>query len=246
VVNLVALNNQQHKHLRVITARGAEFGENVHLLPVIADELSKLVLDYPVCMTKDPETGRFGLTALLGFDAGENLFLDGNRWKATYVPLHVRRQPFMVGFSRDQEGNKTSDGAVITLDLDSSRVQETEGEFLFNEDGSNSKFLDAVSDILSSLMSGIEATKAFIETLSSHDLIEPAQINITFADGEQKRYDGLYTVNDEKLHELSADVLLQMYQNGYLQACILLNASVGHVSKLIGWKNALRPGPGQE
>ena len=99
MANPVALNNKTHRDLRVITSRGAGFGENIHIVPVIADELGNLVLDYPVCLIKDPETGRFKMSALLGFDPGENLYLEGDRWNALYVPLHVQRQPFMVGYS---------------------------------------------------------------------------------------------------------------------------------------------------
>ena len=93
-------------------------------------------------------------------------------------------------------------------------------------------------------MAGIESTKAFIETLSSHDLIEPAQFNITFADGEQKRYEGMYTVNDEKLGQLTGDSLQQLHKRGYLQACHLLLASLGQVQRLIGLKNERRSAAG--
>ena len=238
MVRQVVLNNDAHRRLRVITSRGGEFGENVHVVPVIANELTSLVLDYPVCMMKDPDTGRFGLSALLGFEPGENLYLEGDRWNASYVPLHVRRQPFMVSFSKDQSGKKIPESAVISIDLDSERVQESHGEALFNEDGSNTAYLDGIHDLLSGLMAGIESTHAFMEVLSAHDLIEAAQVNITFADGEQKRYEGIYTVNDEKLSELSGDDLEQMHRRGYLRASSLLLASLGHIQKLIGLRNA--------
>lgn len=240
MVNQVSLNSETHRNVRVNTSRGAEFGENVHIVPVIADELRSLVLDYPVCMIKDPETGQFSLSVLLGFEPGENLYLDGDDWSASYVPLHVRRQPFMVGFSLDENGQRIPDSAVISIDMDNPRVQDEKGEALFKEDGSSTEYLDGVSNLLFGLMNGIESTKVFVETLVEHDLVEAAQINITFADGEQKTYDGIYTVHDEKLSELEGEVLQSLHERGFLQASYLLLASMGHIQKLIQLKNARR------
>lgn len=240
MANPVALNRDAHQNLRVITSRGARFGENVHIVPVVADELGSLVLDYPVCLVKNQETGQFGLSALLGFEPGENLYLQGDQWDAGYVPLHVRRQPFMLGFSSpDGEGRK-QENALITIDLDSKRVQETEGESLFADDGIPTSYLQNIQNLLAGLMAGNESTKAFIDSLSEHELIEPALLNITFADGEQKRYEGIYTVSDQKLAELTGDTLQELHVRGYLQASYLLIASLGHVTKLISRKNVRR------
>ena len=239
--NVVALNNESHRNLKVSTKRGAEYGENIHLVPVVANELRNLVLEYPVCITKDPNTGQFSLCALLGFEPGENLYLQGNDWEAQYVPLHIRRQPFMVGYRNPDAAHGEEKGAVITLDLDSKRVVEAEslqeGERLFDDEGNNTPFMQQVSDLMGQLMVGMESTTAFLNVLADNDLIEPAHINVQFASGEQKRYEGLYTVNDEKLQKLDADQVVTMHQHGYLQAAYWLSASMGQVRKLIQKKN---------
>ncbi|MEO1246850.1 MAG: SapC family protein [Pseudomonadota bacterium] len=231
------LDASDHRQLRVVTERGALYGENVHIVPVIADELQSLVLDYPVALIKDAETGHFGLYALLGFEPGENLYLSENQWRASYVPLHVRRQPFMVGLETDAGEQANPENAVITIDIDSKRVQANEGQALFTDDGRWSPYLEAVSKMLAKLMAGMKSTDAFIAHLAERDLLEPAQLNVTFADGEEKSYEGLYTVNDEKLSELDAGSLKELHDKGYLQACYLLLASIGHVQSLISLKN---------
>ncbi|AMX02908.1 SapC family protein [Microbulbifer thermotolerans] len=233
----VALNNERHRNLRVITKRGAEYGENTNLVPVIADELRNLVLEYPVCITKNPNNGQFSLCALLGFEPDENLFLYGDEWKAEYLPLHIRRQPFMVGHKKTSAEGDTE--ALIIIDTDSERVQEKEGERLFNDDGSKSSYLEEVTVILSQLISGMTSTSAFLKYLAEEDLIEPVQLSVRFSNGEQKRYEGLYTVNDEKLQKLDAARLVSMHQRGYLQAAYWLSASMGQVRKLIALKNDL-------
>lgn len=237
MAKVVAVNFEQHQNLKVITQRGAEYGEGIHLVPVVANELRNLVLEYPVCITKNPETGQFSLAALLGFEPGENLFLLDAQWRAQYIPLHIRRQPFMVGYRNAEDTNGES--AVITLDMESNRVQEEQGEPLFNEDGSKTQYFEEVSSVLSQLMGGMESTDAFLKMLADNDLIEPAQLDVRFASGEQKRYEGLYTVNDEKLQELDAERVLAMHTQGYLQAAYWLTASLGQVRKLIQLKNSI-------
>ena len=162
MVKQVALNNNTHRNLRVITERGADYGENVHIVPVAAEELGSLVLEYPVCLMKNPHTGYFEMSALLGFEARENLFLNGNHWDAIYIPVHMRRQPFLVGFSADETGKRIADSGVLSIDMDSPRVQEEKGERLFKEDGSNSEFLDTMNNLMFNLVTGIDATNAFL------------------------------------------------------------------------------------
>jgi hypothetical protein len=233
------LNTKEHRKLRVNTARGAEFGENVHLIPVIADELRNLVLDYPVFIMKDPETDRFGMCALLGFEAHENLYLEGDRWNAIYLPAHIRRQPFILGFRGEE---RTPENSLVSLDMDHKRVQEEVGELLFDDEGKATPYLENISQLLGGMMAGLESTRLFIELLSEHDLIEPAQINVTFGSGEMKSFEGLYTVNDEKLGELSGEVLQTMHKHGYLQAASLLIASMGQMQRLIDLKNSKQAG----
>lgn len=228
------LDDKAHRDLRVITERGREYGESIHFVPVIAEELSSLVLEYPVCLMKDPETGQFGLFALLGFDSGENLFLEGNTWKASYFPLHIRRQPFVIVRAPSEDGEK--ERVLLAFDRENKRVQKEKGERIFNEDGSNSEYLGQVNQLMSQLLGGMESTAKFLSSLSDFDLIEPVSVNLMDPSGEKKSYDGLYTLSHEKLQLLDAAELHSLNQMGYLQAAFLLYASMGHLQKLVKWK----------
>lgn len=240
MANYVPLNTETHRSMRVIADRGAEYGENIHICPVVADELSNLVLDYPACLIKDPNNGQFGLCVLLGFESGENLFLEGDCWDACYVPANMRCMPFRVAFTTAEGEPHKPENTVLTIDLDSSRVQEERGEALFNSDGSPSAFLQNINGELSRLMSGVESTRAFIDLLVDKDLIEPARISVSFADGEKKNFDGLYTINHEKLAGLPEETVQLMYERGYLQACTMIVVSMGQVQRLINLRNARR------
>ncbi|MGB5511303.1 MAG: SapC family protein [Woeseiaceae bacterium] len=233
MADITALHSELHRNLRVVTKRGAEYGENTHIVPVVADELRNLALEYPVVLVKDNESGRFSMCAMLGFDQGENLFLDGDEWDAVYVPIQVRGQPFSLSYTAEKDGKPDPTSLVISLDMDSNRVQEEEGEKLFNEDGSGTPFLQRISNMLAEFRPAAASTEAFIDTLAKHDLVEAAQLDVQFPGGEKRRFEGLYTVHDEKLSKLEDDVLTDLYKRGYLQAAWLLLASIGNVRKLI-------------
>lgn len=234
--HFTALDKNKHQHTRIITGHGAEFGENIHLVPVIIDELNHLVLEYPVCLIKDNDTGQFGLQALLGFEVGENLFLKESQWKASYVPLHIKRQPFMVAVNAQIDTQPTPENTVITLNTQNTRVQEEQGEFIFDKAGNMTPFMQNINNLLSTLVKGIIQTEAFINTLSAHNLIEPIQLTVNFTGQAEQRFDGIYTVNEQALKALDSETLFMLNQKGYLQGCYLLLASMGQVQKLIKMK----------
>ena len=56
---------------------------------VVASELSTLCHEYPIFITKHPEHEQFQLNAILGLVSGQNLFLDGDSWRAKFLPLDI-------------------------------------------------------------------------------------------------------------------------------------------------------------
>ncbi len=237
MVNPELLTVDQHKNIRVVTGHGEKYGENVHLVPVLAAELRSLVLEFPVYFLKNPDTGKFELYAMLGFEPGENLYLDGDKWTSVYLPLNIRRQPFMVGLSNRTTGAVGEERAVITIDMDSKLVSQVEGEPLFNEDGTRSLYLNRVEQVLSSMISGSEATEKFVEFLSEKDLIEGVKLDVDF-NGQEKSFQGMYTINEDKLKELKGKDLADMHKNGYLMAAQLMLVSIGNVRKMVDRKTA--------
>ena len=241
MADIQALNSEAHRNLRVIVKRGAEYGENTHLVPVVADELRSLVLEYPVILIKDRESERYSMCAMLGFEKDENLFLDGEEWDAIYVPMHVRRQPFSLSYTAEKDGKPDPASLVIAIDMDSKRVQEEEGERLFDEDGNQTDLLKNVNELLAGVGTAGAANDAFVEALVEYDLIAPANLDVQFAGGEKKRFEGIYTVQDETLNKIEGDVLADLYQKGYLQAAWLMLASIANVRKLL-FRKAKRDG----
>ena len=63
----VLLNNVDHKELRVITRRGAAYGDNVMFSLAIPAEFRTLQMHYPLVFRKSDDGTSFEPIALFGF-----------------------------------------------------------------------------------------------------------------------------------------------------------------------------------
>jgi hypothetical protein len=223
------LNNVDHKYLRVITTRGAEYGDSVMLGITFPSEFRDLQAHYPIVFRKTEDGTSFEPVALFGFQEGENLFLDGQRWDASYVPLAIERQPFMIGVTNGEP--------MVHVDVASPRVSKEKGEAVFMTHGGNTEFLEQANSILAAIYQGLQATPAFIGALVEHALLESFVFDIELNDGSQNRLAGLYTINEDKLAALGADAVARLHQAGYLQAIYMTLASLSNFRDLIERKN---------
>jgi hypothetical protein len=233
------LNNIAHKNLRVVTRHGAEFGDNVGTVMTFPTEYGDIQREYPIFFRKDAQTGEYLSIALLGFTKDENLFLEGDRWDAGYVPGILARGPFLIGFQELNEGGELRREPVIHLDMENPRVSETEGERVFLDLGGNSPYLERVAAILKGINQGLEVSKAMFAAFTAADLIEPMKLEIKFAE-EQYNLVGLHTINREKLANLDAETLHKLHRAGFLQGAYLVVNSLGNIQRLVERKQRRR------
>lgn len=233
------LNNLDHKDLRVITTRSAGLGDNQWYTPSFPHEFRNLQRHYPIVFTKNPETGQFQSVALLGFEVGENLFLNEDGWDAGYIPLSIMRQPFMIGFQDSREGGVVKTERVISVNMDSPRISQTEGERVFLEHGGSSEYLERVTSILNLVDQGYKRNQPFIDMMLGMDLLESFALDVELNDGSEHRMSGFYTINEDSLAGLTGDDLVILNNNGYLEAVYMVIASVSNISDLVDRKNRL-------
>jgi hypothetical protein len=231
----VLLNNVEHKNLRVLASYGREFGTAVGSVPTFPTEFSEILREYPIFFRKDANTGEYGCIALLGFTREENLFLEGGRWDASYVPGIIARGPFLIGFQERQDGGELRREPVIHVDMDDKRISETEGERVFLENGGNSRYLDQVARILSGLNDGIAASKDMFAMFTSMDLIEPVKLELKFNSGQYEVV-GLHTISAQKMRSLTGEQLLALNRSGFLQGAYLVLSSLNNLQRLIDRK----------
>lgn len=220
----VLLNNIDHKDLRIDTRRHAGMGDDVMFALTYPAEFRNLQAHYPVVFRKAAD-GTFQPIALLGLKDGQNLFLQGDGWDATYLPLAIERQPFLIG----------SDGAelVVHVDMDSPRISTDNGEAVFREHGGTTQFLERMNSVLLALHQGLQETPGFIDALLRHDLLESFVLDVELADGSQNRLAGLYTINEDRLGCLDGSALEALSRAGYLGPIYMAIASQSNFRALI-------------
>ena len=233
MTNHVVLNNVDHGKLRIITTRSAGLGDDVMYTPTFHLEFRNLQAHYPIVFRKESATGRFQPVALFGFEDRENLFLGDDGWDATYLPLTIERQPFLIGFQPHREDGETVQKPVVHVDLDSPRVSDTEGEPVFLEYGGISEYLKRVTTVLHTIHEGLESNRAFADMLLEFDLLESFVLDVELDDRSQHRLIGFYTINEDKLGGLGGEALAKLNENGYLQPVYMAIASLSNLRALI-------------
>lgn len=239
------LTEIEHKHVRVNTDYGAEFGDGMMCVLAIPSEFRDLVADYPIFLHKDAATGRFMPMAMFGLDQHENLFLDGDLWQADYVPLMMQRGPFLIGFQDGKPGISSERKPVVVIDMDNPRVIKGEsqqdkadkGELLFNPTGGNTDYTEKVIDILHRIDAGHKAIEEFSFAMTKHELIEPFTLNIRLNNGKQHPVTGFHTICEKNFAELKPNVLKDFSRSGMLHAAYMILASMSNIPKLIRLKN---------
>jgi hypothetical protein len=224
VTNIVVLNSQSHRSLRVRTGASAQHGDNQRFVPVVVSEFSLLAVHYPILFSKDAETGAFYCGAMLGFDADENLFLGDGQDQDAYRPLNLQRGPFYTA------------GSELAIDLDSPRI-DAAGQPLFGDAGEPTPYLESIKALMRELRPGLARTKVFIDTLMRLKLIEPMTIDARFDDGTSRNVTDLYTIDRGVLQGLPDATVVDLFRRGYLQLIYLMLASLKQVPLLAQRKN---------
>lgn len=230
------LDPDLHRHLRIRTEFGAELGDAVMAAITVPDEFRMIQGQFPILFRKEPGERDFMALALLGFKAGENLFLKDNRWEATYRPWSLSVQPFLVGRSEEDEGE-----AQVHIDLAHPRLTDDaeEGLAIFTDNGEVSPYLDQVVKLLSALDAGFQITSQFFETLLDYDLLEPLMLNLAFADGSEQDLTGFHVINEQRVAELDGEALGRLQSEGFLQPIYMALASLSQLTNLVNRKNRL-------
>lgn len=226
----VLLNNVEHAHLRIDTRRSAELGDDVMLAPTFPGEFRNLQSYYPIVF-RATDAG-FQPYALLGLRAGENLFLEDDRWDAAYLPLAIERQPFLIGSNGEQ--------AMIHVDLEHPRARAGSGEALFREHGGTTAYLDRIASVLRTLHDGLRVVPDFVEALRRHGLLAPFSLDVRLDDGTDNRLAGFHAIDEDRLRELDAAALGELHQAGHLEPVYMAVASLGQLRGLIERMNRRR------
>jgi hypothetical protein len=228
-----ALDTTLHRDLRVRTDVGAAFGDAVMATLTVPSEFRSVQGHFPILFRREPGRDDFMALALFGFENGENLVLDGNRWDARYRPWSLAIQPFLIGRPADGEGP-----GQVHVDLDHPRVTDGgEGVRLFDEGGMATPYLEAITERLGALDEGYRASDDFFAALRDHDLLEPFTLEVPLDDGSKHSLVGFHIIDEARLAALDTETLGKLHAAGHLVPIFMALASLSQVSVLVERKN---------
>lgn len=224
--NVVPLDRERHRKLRLRTDGGVRFAAGTHFVPLAAVELYEAAREYPVVFTGGDDATP---VAILGLRAGENLYVDANgRWaQGAYVPVFVRRYPFIL--SRTEPG---STDFAVCIDESFDGLSDTEGLPLFDDEGNESELVNRAVGLLRDALTEGERTRRFIERLKALDLLTVQSMQVKDAAGRTYAMRDFRMVDENKLKALDNDVLGDLNRAGYLGCIYAHLVSLGNVTRL--------------
>lgn len=226
------LDPANHRKLRMGTLSDFSITKGMHGVFITATEMPQAALDFPLVFihTGDRDAnGRPNISpiVLLGLAAGENLFVEGTRWDARYIPAFIRRYPFLTATLRQA-------GATgVMIDRAWSGFTETEGEPLFEADDKPAPALKRAMEFLEMFETEAQRTRMFCNRLLDLDLLREMKADATLPDGVNLSVDGFLVVDEDKLHKLADAAVLEMHRNGMLMLLHLHLASLTNMRGMV-------------
>jgi len=230
------LTHERHKGLRLNLAAMKLHNAQVGNAMIIPSEFVEVQREFPIFFRKNLENGQFYACAMLGLEQNENLFLNSDGWDANYIPLSHVKGPFLIGFQK-VESKDSEDKAFVYVDVESPYVNDSDGVALFDESGAGTETLDKISEVLAHLNQGVTESVEMFSAFSAAEIIEPLALSIQLDSGEKLAIEGIYTINEERVSELSAEALFELNKSGFLRHAFTIVNSLNNVKKLIDKKN---------
>ena len=223
------LDNVEHAALKLRRGHGSPFGEGVNQVAVFASEFLEVQREYPILFTRG-EDGALQGVAILGLERDENLFLEGNRWDANYLPALFARGPFLIGFSGSEP--------IIHVDLAHPRIagEGEDGDPVFLAQGGSGPVLEAAMAALRAIHIGSVAAPVMTKLFDELGLGESVSMEVQLSDTAAINFDGYLAITSEQLAALDAEALGRLSAAGLLDVAIYAAASLGTMNHLAARK----------
>tara|TARA_R110000751_G_scaffold148131_1_gene252841 strand:+ start:464 stop:1198 length:735 start_codon:yes stop_codon:yes gene_type:complete len=229
-----ALNRDQHKALKMNAGKGCEFAAGTHIVPLAGLEFFQAARSYPILFVGEGE--QLSPIALLGLKEGLNSFVDDSgQWRSnTYVPAFIRRYPFVLAQSENDEFTVCFDEAYAGWN-------ETEGRELFSETGENSEYLNEMIQFLQNFTAEMHRTRELVSVLQELELLESRTLKLSHVSGETFVLKDFHAVNEERFLALNDEQVLRLNKAGFLGWVYAHLMSLGNSNLLFEHYLANRP-----
>ena len=152
-----ALDSAQHRQLKLrLPVTDWSVANRLNALFVAAAEFGDVCREFPIVFVRAGKEadGRDQIApiAVLGLTQNENLYVDGDRWRAQYMPAVLRSYPFCIARVDEQR-------FAICVDMAFAGVDNDEGKPLFEADGQPAPLLKTMQTQLETLEAEIQRTR---------------------------------------------------------------------------------------
>lgn len=225
MIDLLPLSPANSQDIRYKVITGASACAQLALLPVVAQEASRVAFNMPLAVVKDPRSSTgWSLVGVCARQPGRNVFVapDG-QWGGMQPPQSVALQPFAL--MSIAEGK-----AVPALNVRSNQLEQPPGGVPVVENG---EFTPAVKEKIEALKAYYPQqlqTEQMLKVLSDAGVLSEWPHEICEKFGIQHR--GLHTFDERKAYELKDDIFLSLRQRGTLALGYVLSFSMNQVPLL--------------
>ena len=229
----VALDTAQHRRLRLrLPLTDWSVASQLNALFVAAAEFGDVCREFPIVFVRAGKeadgSDAFAPIAVLGLTQNENLYVTGELWRAQYVPVILRMYPFCIARIDEER-------FAICVDMAFAGANQTDGEPVFNADGTPTPMLADAQKQLETLEGEIQRTRLLGRRLNELGLLRDMRFDATLPDGRQHTVDGFLTIDEEKATNLPDAVVAELHRSGVLGLMHLHWVSMGNMRRLLDW-----------
>lgn len=230
----VAVDSQAHRDLKIAArARDWSVAAELNAMFIASVEFGDAAIEYPIVFVNagnDPQGNRqVAPVAIFGLREKENLYVDGGRWRARYLPALLQAYPFGVA-------RVDTSRVVVVIDEAWAGLSRTEGTALFDAEGKPGEYLANVRTQLEKIEGEIQRTRLFGSALLQADLLSEMRFEATMPDGQKVTVDGFLAVDEKKFAALSDDKVLQLHKSGALGLIHAHQISMRNMRRLVEWR----------
>ena len=227
--NILVLDKEEHKDLRLKVDNNYHMFSNTNALPIAGVEFIEASREHAIAFINYQNEGIIPVY-ILGLRDNENLLLNpDNSWKYRYIPAFVRRYPYIM-VEPNEEGK-----SAICIDADYEGINDPNGDSIFIQEKDEIKPappLESAMQMLQDFNIQLTRTREFTKRLEDYDLLQEIAPQINLADGRNLSIGGLYTIDEKKLLELEDEKALTLYRSGEMAWIYNQLASISNLLRL--------------
>ena len=232
------LEAANHRHLKLLPMADLSVTERMHASYLAAVEFAQAAREFVIVFVRRADAAgkpEVSSVVLLGVTPGENLFVNGSQWDASYIPAYIRRYPFWTILL---ESSSTS---ALMFDAWWRGFSQTVGEALFVAEGRPAPMLVETLQFVCNFETGSVRTQAFCARLVELDLLRAMRADLTLPDGSTLTLNDFLTIDEDKLQALSDATVIEAHRNGMLGLIHAHLLSLANIRPLVERKVRRKP-----